>query len=252
MSKKQKCLYNSKQKSFIKFKNKNVKGELALKRLVSFEEKLRKKEEYEETQSLIDSLYSSFNTIKSYYNISEESLKDRLPLFYDRYLNKFNRTLKQYRDNNQQNNISVTNASKKINLIKIEKQKFDFKKFKLDLEVVMKKMFIYKSYDEYKRRVYKLTEENISKKKIIDINLCGQDYHLDYKFSVYAGWKSRILPELIASTDNLEILPSKFNTDIKGKNCSISLRKLILYNLDFCKNLINKNTRTISKSDHLK
>lgn len=109
MSKNHNYLSSKKNKDF---KTINNKGEIALKRITLIEEKLQKNEVYEETQSLIDSLYSSFVTLKTHFDISEATLKKLLPLFYNKYISNFNKKIINYRNNNHNKN-SVTCTTKR-------------------------------------------------------------------------------------------------------------------------------------------
>jgi hypothetical protein len=72
-----------------------------------------------------------------------------------------------------------------------------------------------KEYRRYRKKVDYLSEKTYVKyKQIINPNsyprtLCGVEggYQLDHKISVYEGYKNGILPEEVASVDNLQMLP---------------------------------------------
>ena len=51
------------------------------------------------------------------------------------------------------------------------------------------------------------------------------DYHLDHKYSIYEGFKNNVDPLIMASKENLEVIPSKINLS-KQNRCSISLDEL--------------------------
>jgi len=232
-------------------KHSKENADFALSKIIDIDKKLSEISDNSEilnNKSLIDSLYSHYLTINIHHGITDHSLLTRLPNFGKVLLPIFHEISEEYRKKGCKTKIQITRSINSQNLqTKQKKEKVDYKKFRSELENVMRKKFIYKSYNEYKKRVYSLTEENVAKnrKKILDIHLRGKQYHLDHKFSIYAGWKSKILPELLAHVYNLEIVPAKYNTDIKNKNCSLSLKKLIFYNFEFCNRLI-KNTNRVT------
>lgn len=81
----------------------------------------------------------------------------------------------------------------------------------------------------YKRMVKKFTRQTYKKYKN-EINPKGLElsvhgYHLDHKFSIFEGFKNCILPNIIASKYNLEIIPCNENW-IKKITCSVSKKKL--------------------------
>jgi hypothetical protein len=87
-----------------------------------------------------------------------------------------------------------------------------------------------KGYELYYYNVKRLTEI-IYKKYSYIINPLGlprgrNEYHLDHKFSIYEGFRRNILPYIIASVNNLEMLKEAENIS-KGKNCSITEKQLI-------------------------
>lgn len=226
-------------------------ADFALSKIIDIDKKLSEISDYSEildNKSLIDSLYSHYLTLSVHHGITDNSLLIRLPNFGKNLLPIFHRTTEEYRKRGLVNKLQITRSiNSQVLQSRKKKENVDYKMFKLELENAMRKKFIYKSYDEYKKRVYNLTEETVAKnrKKILDIHLRGKNYHLDHKFSIYAGWKSKILPELLAHVYNLEIVPAKYNTDIKNKNCSLSFKKLIFYNFEFCNRLI-KNTNRVT------
>jgi DNA-directed RNA polymerase subunit RPC12/RpoP len=79
-------------------------------------------------------------------------------------------------------------------------------------------------WELYKRQVWKCTRhcdelvEGIEKRK-------RNEFSLDHKYSVKQGFLDGILPCIIGSIHNLEILPEKENI-IKRTNCSITLEEL--------------------------
>lgn len=82
---------------------------------------------------------------------------------------------------------------------------------------------------EYKKRVWKLTEQN-------DLSVLEhfekrgfKDYHLDHKVSIYYGFKNGIPEEYIAHISNLRMIPYKDNTD-KGVDCFWDKKNLWIRN----------------------
>jgi len=76
---------------------------------------------------------------------------------------------------------------------------------------------------EYQKLVLRLTQVVIR-----FYNLQSKPgYEWDHKFSVYAGYKNNIHPNIIASRENLELIPSSENR-ANGEECSISLNDLML------------------------
>jgi len=81
----------------------------------------------------------------------------------------------------------------------------------------------------YKRKVLAMTEK--SWRENTDIinphgHSRGSEYHLDHKFSITAGFREGISPEMIAHPCNLEIISATSNKR-KGNKCSISLDDLL-------------------------
>jgi len=87
----------------------------------------------------------------------------------------------------------------------------------------------YKIIDNYKKKVRSLTSKNYKLyKDIINPNeykIDKNDYHLDHKYSIYEGFKNNVDPLIMASKENLEVIPSKINLS-KQNRCSISLDEL--------------------------
>lgn len=84
-------------------------------------------------------------------------------------------------------------------------------------------------WDLYKFMVWRETEKTYKKyySLINPDNLKrGCDYHLDHKFSISEGFKSKIDPKIIASLGNLEIMNSKDNMS-KGGKCSLTVENLL-------------------------
>lgn len=74
----------------------------------------------------------------------------------------------------------------------------------------------------------------IHKDKIENLYLRGYKYHLDHKISIKAGFINEILPEMIGSYLNLEIIPANKNCSKKEKS-SMKIEDLIsLYNSRDC------------------
>jgi hypothetical protein len=84
-------------------------------------------------------------------------------------------------------------------------------------------------WDLYYFIVWKYTEKNYKQfKNIINPNNLKRSighYHLDHRFSVAEGFKLGILPEIIGSVKNLEMLNHSNNIS-KGTKCSIAIEEL--------------------------
>lgn len=92
------------------------------------------------------------------------------------------------------------------------------------------------SYSLYKSLVYKYTRKNYKRfQKIVNPNnlsIGRNKYHLDHKYSILEGFNHCILPHIVGSYVNLEILGEKYNIN-KGPKCSISLKELYkVYNIE--------------------
>jgi hypothetical protein len=87
-----------------------------------------------------------------------------------------------------------------------------------------------KGYKLYYYNVKRLTEINYKKYKSIinprNLPRGRNEYHLDHKFSIYEGFRRGILPYIIASVNNLEMLMESENIS-KSKSCSITEKQLI-------------------------
>ena len=82
-----------------------------------------------------------------------------------------------------------------------------------------------KNYIVYKRLCWKYTNKSIKEFKIENFDKRGINYHLDHKYSIMQGFKDGIIPSLIGSFKNLEILPAIDNCSKKDK-CSIPIEDL--------------------------
>jgi hypothetical protein len=89
-----------------------------------------------------------------------------------------------------------------------------------------------KKIEKYVKSVRSLTSKMYNKYKHIinpkDLPKSRYEYHLDHKYSIYEGFKNNIPVKVIASKENLEMIPYLENL-IKGIKCSITLDEL------FCK-----------------
>lgn len=98
---------------------------------------------------------------------------------------------------------------------------------KLDMAVKYKN-----GWDLYYFLVWKYTKHNykLYKNKINPNNLKRSTghYHLDHKFSISQGFKQGILPQIIGSANNLEMLNHSNNIS-KGAKCSITLEELLKF-----------------------
>lgn len=103
-----------------------------------------------------------------------------------------------------------------------------------------KNLYLPKSDSQaYKYQVQKYTMR--IKKYIPNIELCGQDFELDHKFSISQGRRLNILPWILAIPFNLEVLSKEQNQNKKYK-CSISKKELLddyFKNKDYYDKILN-------------
>jgi len=83
-----------------------------------------------------------------------------------------------------------------------------------------------KQYRFYSNQIRRLTEENINKYSLKDIELRGKDWHLDHKYSIYDGFKNNVPVYIIAHIQNLEIISQEENSK-KQRSSSVSLEDLL-------------------------
>jgi len=83
-------------------------------------------------------------------------------------------------------------------------------------------------FNLYEHHVRRLTKINYKLyKSIIDPEgLRGNKYHLDHKYSISQGFKDGILPYIMGSCINLELITQKENNSKQG-GCSISKKELL-------------------------
>jgi len=85
-----------------------------------------------------------------------------------------------------------------------------------------------KGFDLYKQLVLMETKVNYRKHKdVINPHNIKRNryYHLDHKYSIVEGFKHNILPNVIGSYVNLEVIPVRSNIQ-KGTDCSITKEEL--------------------------
>jgi transposase-like protein len=82
----------------------------------------------------------------------------------------------------------------------------------------------------YVRQVRSLTAKNYKLYKDFinpeNLKIGKTDYHLDHKYSIFEGYRNSVDVKVIASKENLEVIPSKENLS-KQQRCSIPLDELI-------------------------
>jgi hypothetical protein len=79
------------------------------------------------------------------------------------------------------------------------------------------------NYQMYRNAVRRYTNRSV---KLIDrIDLRGADFHVDHRFSMKRGFDEGIVPWIIGSHVNLEVIPAKENTR-KLDRCSITKEEL--------------------------
>lgn len=83
-------------------------------------------------------------------------------------------------------------------------------------------------FKKYTNEVMSLTYYSVKENghKIKNIELRGEDFHLDHKYSIREGFENNVSVEIISHWKNLEIL-SKFENISKHKKCSITLEQLL-------------------------
>lgn len=171
--------------------------------------------EIKKTQIPYDKLLESFTECDYKLLIKEED--------YNTLPNKSQQLLPVVCDNNHEYFVTWNNWSKgKRCKVCYEKEKYD--------NAVKYKY----GWDMYKFLVWHHTEKNYKKYKNI-INpynyIRGDEYHLDHKYSMYEGFNEGILPSIIGSYKNLEVIPSGENLS-KNKKCSIT-KKQLFYEFEF-------------------
>jgi phage FluMu protein Com len=84
-------------------------------------------------------------------------------------------------------------------------------------------------YEQYRKQVWKISNQQFIEHyyKINPENIRrGPKYHLDHKYSIQQGWKNNVLPEIIGSWKNLQLLPAKQNQS-KSNKCSVLLEDIM-------------------------
>lgn len=79
-------------------------------------------------------------------------------------------------------------------------------------------------YKKYLKLVSYYTNKELHKVK--NIELRGEDYHLDHMYSRKQGFLDNICPKIIGNNNNLEIITAKENLS-KGSDCSITKEDLM-------------------------
>ncbi len=79
------------------------------------------------------------------------------------------------------------------------------------------------AYMEYRRLVRMETNKNAN--KVPNIEMRSPEWHLDHRYSISEGYKNRILPYIIGSLPNLEIIHKSVNC-AKSTKCSVTLDSL--------------------------
>lgn len=96
-------------------------------------------------------------------------------------------------------------------------------------EKIKQGLIIPNDYNLYKLSVFKFTRKSYKKYKDIinpeKLSLGRNKYHIDHKYSIYNGFKNCILPSIIGSYINLDILKEGDNIR-KGNKNTISKKKL--------------------------
>jgi hypothetical protein len=172
-----------------------------------------RKSEYEikKTQIIWSKIYNSFKE-KNYELITTEDE-------YNKAKNKSQFQLVSTCKSNHSYKCSWNNWEKG----KICRKCYDEKRYKESVK------FKY-GYDLYYFLVWKYTKSNYKKyKSIINPNELKRgikEHQLDHKYSISEGFKNGVLPSIISSVSNLQMIPYHENSS-KGRKCSIDLDFLI-------------------------
>lgn len=85
-------------------------------------------------------------------------------------------------------------------------------------------------YENFKKKVRMITAKNYKKYKEVinpkNLKIGRGYYHIDHKYSIYEGFKNKILPEILAAKENLEII-SEYENCSKQSKCSIKINELL-------------------------
>ena len=81
-------------------------------------------------------------------------------------------------------------------------------------------------YELYHFRCWQWTNQTLNKHVIENIHKRSRKFHLDHKVSIKYGYENGILPAIIGSLHNLEIVPASVNCS-KKSSCSINIDELV-------------------------
>ena len=83
-------------------------------------------------------------------------------------------------------------------------------------------------FKKYKSLVNRYTNESLLfyGELVEKLEMRSKDFHLDHKYSIKMGFINDIVPKIIGSVINVEIIPSKINSS-KREKCSITKRQLV-------------------------
>lgn len=81
-------------------------------------------------------------------------------------------------------------------------------------------------YELYHFRCWQWTNHSLSRHVIDNIEKRSRKFHLDHKVSIKHGYEHGVLPIIIGSWYNLEVIPSSVNCSKKA-NCSITIDELV-------------------------
>jgi hypothetical protein len=80
-------------------------------------------------------------------------------------------------------------------------------------------------YELYERKVWIYTRKNNINGIKNSNKRAVKGFHLDHKYSIYEGFKGRILPYIVGGIKNLEFIPYLLNAS-KGRKCSVLLEDI--------------------------
>ena len=124
--------------------------------------------------------------------------------------------------NGHQEDKKYSNFSRKNKKFTCKRCYYDSISLNLNEEDIEKMEKYVKSVRSLTSKMYKKYKHMINPK---DLPKSKYEYHLDHKYSIYEGFKNDVPIKVIASKENLEMIPYIENL-IKGVKCSITLDEL--------------------------
>ena len=82
-------------------------------------------------------------------------------------------------------------------------------------------------YKSYKKEIELLTNRNIRKYGLANINMRSRNFHVDHKYSIYEGFTNNVPEKIISNIYNLEIMLASKNCKKQHKS-SMTLKELLI------------------------